>query len=83
MKYTVNFYLRGGDKNRTAKPIYLFIHIDGERFKLSTGERIDEQDWNARKQMVKNKSPQAKYINPKLFDLRSKVETILLEKEVD
>ena len=83
MKYTVNFYLRGGDKNRSTKPIYLFIHINGERFKLSTGERIKEQDWNARKQMVKNKNPQAKYINPKLFDLRSKVETILIEQEVD
>lgn len=77
MKYSLNFYLRGGDKHRNIKPIYLFVSIAGSKIKLATGESITEDEWNARKQEVRNKSPKARLINPKLFELKSKVKGIL------
>ncbi|MEP5341411.1 MAG: DNA cytosine methyltransferase [Algibacter sp.] len=73
---TINFYLDKSDK-KGFSPIHLRINCNSEQVKLSTGEKIKQEDFNKETQFVKENTERATEINHYLAYLRDRADELL------
>ncbi|WP_296619247.1 DNA cytosine methyltransferase [Marivirga sp.] len=73
---TINFYLDKSDK-KGFSPIHLRINCNSEQVKLSTGEKIKQEDFDKETQSVKLNSERATEINYYLAYLRDRADELL------
>jgi DNA (cytosine-5)-methyltransferase 1 len=73
---TINFYLDKSDK-KGFSPIHLRINCNSEQVKLSTGEKIRQEDFNKETQFVKENRERATEINHYLAYLRDRADELL------
>jgi len=77
---TVSFQLKKTKKGRDGKtPIYLRITVEGKRFEVATGKRIEEKQWGTRMQRAKGKSESAQIINNYLVKKEDEVNKYYLK----
>jgi len=72
---TINFYLDKTDKKGFA-PIHLRINCNSEQVKLSTGEKVQPEDFNKETQLVKNKAERVTEINHYLGYLKDRADEL-------
>ena len=72
---TINFYLDKTDKKGLA-PIHLRINCNSEQVKLSTGEKIQPDNFNKETQLVKDKADRVTEINHYLGYLKERAEEL-------
>lgn len=68
---TINFYLDKSDK-KGFSPIHLRINCNSEQVKLSTGEKVKQEDFDKETQSVKKNSERATEINYYLTYLKDR-----------
>ena len=73
---TINFYLDKSDK-KGFSPIHLRINCNSEQVKLSTGEKVKQEDFDKETQFVKENSERATEINYYLAYLRDRADELL------
>ncbi|QHI35111.1 Modification methylase HpaII [Kordia antarctica] len=73
---TINFYLDKPDK-KGFSPIHLTINCNSERVKLSTGEKIKQENFDKETQSVKENSERATEINHYLAYLKDRADDLL------
>lgn len=76
-----NLYLRA-QKNDKPRPIILFFSFDGQRVKLSTGEKIHPDNWNDNKQQVRKSFTGSPEINQVLKHQKELVNKIYREAKL-
>src|SRR4051794_34839465 len=86
MKYSIKPVIRTDKKDaKGLVPIYLFIYNPKLTPKISLGEKIEPELWDAEERRVKRKSRLSTLINSKiekqLFELKSKILTEEVTKE--
>lgn len=72
---TINFYLDKSDK-KGFSPIHLRINCNSEQVKLSTGEKVKQEDFDKETQSVKENSERATEINYYLAYLRDRADEL-------
>ena len=73
---TINFYLDKSDK-KGFSPIHLRINCNSEQVKLSTGEKIKQEDFNKETQFVKENSERSTEVNHYLAYLKDRADELL------
>ena len=73
---TINFYLDKTDKKGFA-PIHLRINCNSEQVKVSTGEKIEPEDFDKETQSVRENSGRSTEINYYLTYLRDRADELL------
>ena len=73
---TINFYLDKSNK-KGFSPIHLRINCNSEQVKLSTGEKIKQQDFDKETQTVKQNSDRSTEINHYLNYLKERADELL------
>lgn len=72
---TINFYLDKIDK-KGFSPIHLRINCNSEQVKISTGEKIEPENFNKNTQLVKNNSERFTEINHYLNYLKERADEL-------
>jgi len=73
---TINFYLDKVDKKGFA-PIHLRINCSGEQVKVSTGKKVNLDDFDKKLQIVKGYSIENKSLNHYLASLKDRADELL------
>jgi DNA (cytosine-5)-methyltransferase 1 len=73
---TINFYLDKVDKKGFA-PIHLRINCSGEQVKVSTGKKVNLDDFDKKLQIVKGYSVENKSLNHYLTSLKDRADDLL------
>lgn len=73
---TINFYLDKSDK-KGYSPIHLRINCNSEQVKLTTGEKVKQEDFDKETQSVKENSERATEVNYYLTYLRDRADELL------
>lgn len=68
--FALNFIKRNCSNDKKKALVYARITIDGERAEISLKEKINSDEWDSRKEIVKGKSIQVKALNQYIDDLR-------------
>ena len=72
---STNFYLKESN-SKFETPINVLFHFDGNRFKLSTGEKIAPKFWNFKAKRVKKSFPGSPEFNTKLDYIEGELQAI-------
>jgi len=68
--FSIIFIIRLNKKDKSFALLYARILANGERTEISLKETIKTDEWDAPREMLKRKSPQAKAINKYIEDVR-------------
>lgn len=71
---SVKFYLDSKADKNNLHPIHLVLRQKEVQVKVATGEKVNKDDWDNKKQTVKEKEPNHKAINKFLSFLKNEVE---------
>ncbi|MFC2131095.1 phage integrase SAM-like domain-containing protein [Bacteroidota bacterium] len=84
---SVKLYLKK-PKSETATLIYIVIHINGKRFKISSKESVNPKFWNPKKEEVTRSVKDSMEINHSLKSMKDEMKSIIrnritLKKKLD
>lgn len=68
--FSINFIIRMNKKDKASALLYARVTVNGQRTEISLKEQIKTADWDAAREVLKGKSPQAKAINKYIEDVR-------------
>src|SRR6185312_12384283 len=71
--FSINFIIRMNKKDKASALLYARVTVNGQRTEISLKEQIKTADWDAAREVLKGKSPQAKAINKYIEDVRFRV----------
>jgi site-specific recombinase XerD len=71
--FSINFIIRLKKKDKSLALLFARLLVNGERSEISLKETIKTVEWDAPREMLRGKSPQAKAINKYIEDVRFRV----------
>jgi hypothetical protein len=73
--FAINFIKRNCSSDTKKALLYVRITVDGERAEISLKEKINANDWDARREIVKGKNIQVKELNQHIEDIRYQIKS--------